>query len=89
VFLSTVFSDLYPESHWKYVVWSGSLLAASATAYLRYKSGMHYPSDLIAGAIVGSAIGYLVPVLHRNKESDVSNSHASSTPLAFNLKMNF
>ena len=26
---------------------------------------MHYPTDVIAGAIVGSAIGYLVPTLHR------------------------
>ena len=34
-------------------------------AYLRFESGIHDPSDVVVGALVGSAIGYLVPRSHR------------------------
>jgi membrane-associated phospholipid phosphatase len=68
VFLSTVFSDYYPESVLRYFVWSGSLLLASATGYLRYRAGKHYPTDIIAGAAMGALTGYMVPALHRTKE---------------------
>jgi membrane-associated phospholipid phosphatase len=68
VFLSIVFSDYYPESILRYFVWSGSLLLASATGYLRYRAGKHYPTDIIAGAAIGSLSGYMVPALHRTKE---------------------
>ncbi len=36
---------------------------------LRVWSGNHYPSDVIAGAAVGSFIGWLVPRMHKGKES--------------------
>jgi membrane-associated phospholipid phosphatase len=68
VFLSVVFSDYYPESVLRYVMWSGSLLLASATGYLRYRAGKHYPTDIIAGAAMGSLTGYMVPAIHRTKE---------------------
>lgn len=86
VFISKVYSDLYPQSDWKYAVW-GSLLAASTTAYLRYKAGKHYPTDILAGAIVGSAIGYLIPAIHKTKNSNVKISQALQSPLT--LKVNF
>ncbi len=66
VFLSTVYGDYYPDSRWKPYIWVSSLTAASITGLLRYESGMHFPSDIIVGAIVGSAIGYAIPALHRN-----------------------
>ncbi len=42
----------------------GSLL----TAYGRVKSGDHFPTDVIAGAMAGAGIGILVPHLHRSDE---------------------
>jgi membrane-associated phospholipid phosphatase len=68
VFLSVVFSDYYPESVLRYIIWSGSLLLASATGYLRYRAGKHYLTDIIAGAAMGSLTGYMVPAIHRTKE---------------------
>ena len=65
VFFSTVFSDYYPDSKWKYPVWSVSLMLAAATGYFRYKAGQHYPSDILAGAAIGAGAGYLVPCMHR------------------------
>jgi len=65
VFISKVFTDIYGKSTWSYVVWGLTLSGAATTGYLRYESGMHYPTDIIVGAIVGSAVGYLIPVLHK------------------------
>lgn len=45
-------------------VWGGSLAAASTVGGLRIAAGKHFPSDILAGAAVGSAVGYLVPRLH-------------------------
>jgi membrane-associated phospholipid phosphatase len=42
----------------------GALLAgAAAMAATRPYLGMHYPSDVVAGAVLGAALGHLVPGL--------------------------
>jgi membrane-associated phospholipid phosphatase len=74
VFLSTVYGDYHPNSSWKPFVWGVSLLAASTVGYLRYAAGKHYPTDIITGALVGSALGYFIPFLHRTNESDLDVS---------------
>jgi len=82
VFVSTVYSDYYPNSDWKPVVWAGSLALATTVGVLRYSSGSHFPTDIITGAVVGSAIGYLIPLIHRTENDylDISlgiNSNGS------------
>lgn len=76
VFLSTVYSDYYPNSRWKPYVWGGSLLAASMVGYFRYEAGAHFPTDVLTGAVIGSTIGYVIPWLHRtfNKELGIAPS---------------
>ena len=74
VFLSTVYSDYHPNSHWKPFVWGVSLLAASTIGYLRYAAGKHFTTDIITGALVGSALGYFIPFIHRTNESDLDVS---------------
>lgn len=66
-FTSTLFTDFYGKSAWSRLVWGSTLTAATLTGYSRVKAGVHYPSDVIAGALVGSALGYLVPRIHRTK----------------------
>lgn len=36
--------------------------------YERVRSGAHFPTDVVAGAIAGAAVGVLVPHLHRHSE---------------------
>jgi membrane-associated phospholipid phosphatase len=72
VFLGVVYSDYHPESALRPYVWGVALTTAGAASYLRYASGIHYPSDVVVGAAVGAAIGYLVPRLHRTEESPLS-----------------
>jgi membrane-associated phospholipid phosphatase len=74
VFLSTVYGDYHPNSEWKPFVWGVSLLAASTVGYLRYAAGKHFPTDIITGALIGSALGYFIPFIHRTNESDLDVS---------------
>lgn len=68
VFFSTVYSDYYPDSDWTPYIWGGTLVAASAVGLFRQQSGYHFPTDVIAGAALGSLIGYAIPYLHRKSE---------------------
>lgn len=46
-------------------IWGGGMALASATAYLRIAGDRHYFTDVATGALIGSAIGAGVPLLHR------------------------
>jgi membrane-associated phospholipid phosphatase len=72
VFISTVYSEYNPNSEWKPYVWAGSLLTASVVGFLRYEAGAHFPTDVLAGAVVGSAIGYAIPWMHRVDKENMS-----------------
>ncbi|RPH92757.1 MAG: phosphatase PAP2 family protein [Calditrichaeota bacterium] len=69
VFFSKVFSDYYPESKWKSVVWAASLTVASSVGYNRIRAGKHYPSDVAVAAVVGSFLGYFIPQFHKNRKN--------------------
>ena len=87
VFLSTAYDDYYPDSRSSPYVWAGSLLAASAVGYMRFASGEHFPTDIITGAVVGSAVGFFIPWLHRtdrgNPNSEAPATAGSSVLFAF------
>lgn len=72
VFLSTVYGALRPDSPARPWIWAGSLTAAGTVSYLRYAAGKHFPTDIIAGAALGGAIGWVVPALHRSDDVRVS-----------------
>jgi membrane-associated phospholipid phosphatase len=50
------------------VIWVVGLAAAATTGYLRIASDRHYFTDVLAGAVVGGAVGVAVPYLfHRGR----------------------
>jgi len=57
-------------------VWTTALVLATGVGYLRIAADKHYFSDVLVGALVGAAAGYLVPrLLHqKDKESTVNYS---------------
>ncbi len=63
-FTSYVFSRYFPDSVWKYPVIAGSYAFAAGTSALRILSGNHFMTDVLTGAAIGSAVGFLVPWLH-------------------------
>ena len=62
-----IFSDYSDNPTHKALVWTGAIILPAVTSYLRYEAGKHFPSDIIAGYLVGASIGYLIPWLHRRK----------------------
>lgn len=74
VFLSKTYTDIYGKNVWSKVIWGTSLTLAAATAYTRVDSGLHFSTDVIVGAVVGSAIGYIIPELHKTNPKKISLS---------------
>jgi len=53
------------RSHYARFIWGAGLPLAAFTGYLRIAADKHYLSDVLTGAALGSAVGWLVPWLHR------------------------
>jgi membrane-associated phospholipid phosphatase len=58
---------IYPRSAVSWVALGIGLAGASSVGVARVLAGRHFPTDVLAGAVVGSAIGVLVPSLHGQK----------------------
>jgi membrane-associated phospholipid phosphatase len=86
-FLSKVFSDIHGRSVWSTLLWGTTLSLAALTGYARVKAGQHYPTDVIAGAAVGFAVGYFIPRLHRKKKNDRISLLISPTRISLSLKL--
>src|SRR5262249_18375089 len=53
------------------VVWATGLPVALLTGYLRIGADRHYLTDVLAGALLGSAVGFVGPfVFHRAPGAD-------------------
>ncbi len=61
---SYLFAESAPDRGSRYAMWGFELTLATATANLRVRGGMHYYSDVLVGALVGSSVGVVIPVLH-------------------------
>lgn len=62
---SYLFSLRHPGSRWIVPVWLLSEGLAATTATLRVLAGKHFWTDVLVGAVAGSAIGLLIPFVHR------------------------
>ena len=72
-FASYTYSKYFPDSNWRYAVTGGSYALALTTAALRVKSGNHFMTDVMTGAALGTAVGFLVPWLHTfNTKNDLN-----------------
>ena len=66
------FGYKYPDSQWRWVVYSGAALITGLTGYARTAGGKHFYSDIIAGAVLGVTMGVLVPYFHRTSDIDTT-----------------
>jgi len=58
------FALRHPKGPARFIMYAAAFAAGSAIAALRVSAGMHFPSDVLVGAIVGSTVGMTVPWLH-------------------------
>lgn len=84
-FTSYVFCKYHPESKWKIPVIATSYSLATATGVLRIASGNHFATDVLAGALLGAAIGYGIPALHALLADNNAEKQASPFGLAVKL----
>ena len=63
-------------------VWGVGLGAAALTGWMRVAADRHYATDVLTGALVGSAVGFAVPyLLHRRRRpASVKELHISLAP---------
>jgi membrane-associated phospholipid phosphatase len=87
-FLSArIITDLHPDLKHKHLIWLTASTIPAVIGYLRVRGGRHFPTDVIAGYIVGAATGYLIPSLHLVKNEHVK---LSTTGIAgLRLSINF
>ena len=64
VYVSTVYPLRHPEFEHEGWLWAGSLTVATGVSALRVIAGKHFPSDVIAGAAMGSLVGLGFAQLH-------------------------
>ena len=87
-FASYVFWKYNPDSKWRIPVTAASYSLAITVAALRVAGGSHFMTDVLAGALIGTAIGIGVPALHTlfaDKDATVS---VSPFGLAFSMRFN-
>ena len=66
-FIAQAYADYHPESHYKWMFYTGAAAITGLTGYLRNRAGEHFPTDVALGSVVGVASGLLTPMLHRTK----------------------
>jgi membrane-associated phospholipid phosphatase len=69
-FLSTTFSEEYPDSKWRLPIIIGSYTLATGIASMRIVSGSHFLSDVLVGATIGSLYGWIIPFLHKKQNNE-------------------
>lgn len=85
VFCGSVFERLQPDSSARGWVWGGCLGMAAATGLLRVEAGRHHPTDVLAGALVGAAAGWLVPRWHEVSGTDGGSGAPMSLAVGFSF----
>jgi len=81
-FTAKVLNDYHPnmKTGLKIVIWSTAAIIPAVTAYLRVESGKHFPTDVIAGYVIGAFTGWIVPQLHKKNRK---NSNYSLFPVMY------
>ena len=67
--MTSTFWLRHPSSPWRFGLAGLTLGLTAVTGYGRVAGGMHFYSDILAGAVLGGATGYLLPQLYRRDVS--------------------
>jgi len=70
-FFAKVITDYHPTlgRGLKIGLWTFASSVPAINGYLRVRAGKHFPTDVIAGYLVGAASGLIIPQMHRTKKS--------------------
>lgn len=80
-YTAKVYSAYISDQTTKTILWTAAAIIPAIAGYSRINTHNHFPTDVIVGYIVGAAIGYLIPEIHRTKNAQSTNN--SSVPEQF------
>lgn len=63
------------------LVWGVGLASAAATGWLRISADRHYATDVLTGAVMGSAVGFLVPYMAHSRAERTGDGSVAAVPL--------
>lgn len=72
---------------WDALSCAGGYAVAATTATFRVVADVHYASDILLGAAVGTLVGYSVPLLHYRKVVGSSGRAGVTRPTQFRLNL--
>lgn len=90
-FAAKVYLDYHPEMrHKKILIYGLASVPPLVTGWLRMKALAHFPSDVLAGYLIGATFGIVVPELHRKKTAKLDlntfyNGQAGGLQLTYKL----
>lgn len=69
-FTAKVFSEYLSDNTAKTLIWTAAAIIPAVTGFSRINTHNHFPTDVIIGYIVGAAIGYLIPEIHKYEKDN-------------------
>lgn len=71
-FTASTLNIYLPNLKYKAILWTAAAVLPAATALYRVQAGKHFPTDVITGYLVGSALGIGIPYLHSKPTNKIS-----------------
>jgi membrane-associated phospholipid phosphatase len=66
--LTTTVFLRHPDSRVRYVFLGAGIALSLLTGLARVEAGLHFPTDAITGLLLGTSLGFAVPMLHRAQD---------------------
>jgi membrane-associated phospholipid phosphatase len=91
-FTASVLNEYLDDNTTKTLIWTFAFLYPAVVGHSRINSHHHFPTDVIVGYIVGAAIGYLIPLIHKrdndiNTNSDVPAGKLHKPLIGFKINL--
>lgn len=71
-FTAAVLNEYVNDNTTKILIWSAAAIYPAVVCFERVINHWHFPTDVIVGYIIGAAIGYLVPLIHKTDDDKSS-----------------
>lgn len=73
-FTASVLNEYVNNNTTKIIMWSAAALIPAVTAFSRVNTHWHFQTDVIVGYVIGAAIGYLVPLIHKQDAKEINET---------------
>jgi membrane-associated phospholipid phosphatase len=65
---ATLYASRHPTENSRWWVYAGAMTLGTTVGVLRIQAGSHFPTDVILGAVMGTAFGIAIPRIHQRDQ---------------------